>query len=149
MEDAAGTTMRPEDLRIRATVLWLYFNDMERIERFYRELLGADVIVDQGWAKVIPASATGFVGLVDGTRGLHQATEQKAVTVSFFTGDLEAWFERAQGVDGFELRTPEITDESGRVRVFVGFDPDGYFLEWDTFLDREGNERLLDLLHRR
>jgi hypothetical protein len=33
--------------------------------------------------------------------------------------------------------------------VFVGYDPDRYFLEWDTFLDREGNERLLDLLGRR
>ena len=37
-------------------------------------------------------------------------------------------------------------DESGRVRVFVGYDPEGYFLEWDTFLDVEGNEELLELL---
>ena len=45
-----------------------------------------------------------------------------------------------------ELRTEEIVMESERVRVFVGYDPDGYFLEWDTFLDREGNERLMELI---
>lgn len=44
------------------------------------------------------------------------------------------------------LRTPDLTDESGRVSVFVAYDPEGYFLEWDTFLDVEGNERLLALL---
>ena len=36
--------------------------------------------------------------------------------------------------------------ESGLVRTLVGYDPDGYFLEWDTFLDLEGNERLIELI---
>ncbi|SVB43183.1 uncharacterized protein METZ01_LOCUS196037, partial [marine metagenome] len=30
----------------------------------------------------------------------------------------------------------------------VGYDPEGYFLEWDTFLDVEGNEELLRQLRR-
>ena len=33
--------------------------------------------------------------------------------------------------------------------TLVGYDPEGYFLEWDTFLPVEGNERLLELLRRR
>ena len=65
--------------------------------------------------------------------------------MSFFTSDVEAWFERAKAQD-LELRTAELGDESGRVRVFVAYDPEGYFLEWDTFLDVEGNERLVGLL---
>ena len=91
-------------------------------------------------------SSTGYTGLVDGERGLHRATDEKSVTVSFFTDDVEAWFGYMQGQEGFELRTQEIVDESGRVRLFVGYDPEGYFLEWDTFLDVEGNEELLELL---
>ena len=62
------------------------------------------------------------------------------------TDDVEGWFEYMRGREGFELRTEELTDESGRVSVFVGYDPEGYFLEWDTFLDVEGNEELLELL---
>jgi predicted enzyme related to lactoylglutathione lyase len=140
-----GLGSRPADLGISGTVFWLYYRDLAPNQAFYDGLLGVDLLVDQGWAKVYQASATGFVGLVDGARGLHQATEEKGVTLSFFTDDVDAWFQRAQD-QGLELRTPEITDESGRVRTFVAYDAEGYFLEWDTFLDVEGNAALLEAL---
>ena len=142
---APTTGQRPENLTVQATVLWLYYDDVPGAQAFYEELLGADLMVDQGWAKVYPASATGYIGLVDGTRGLHTATEEKGVTVSFFTDDVDAWLGRARAGE-IELRTPEIVEESGRVRVFVAYDSEGYFLEWDTFLDVDGNEMLLEQL---
>jgi uncharacterized glyoxalase superfamily protein PhnB len=142
-----GIGSRPPELSISATVYWLYYEDLSASEAFYERLLGSGPIVDQGWAKLYQASATGFVGLVDGARGLHRATEEKGVTLSFFTRDVEAWFDRAAD-QGLELRTPEITDESGRVRVFVAYDGEGYFLEWDTFLDVDGNQELLEALVR-
>ena len=142
-----GNGSRPADLTVQATVLWLYYDDIPSIQSFWERLLGVELLVDQGWAKVYQAGPTGFVGPVDGSRGLHQVTEEKGVTVSFFTSDVVAWFDRVRE-QGLELRTPEITDESGRVSVFVGYDPEGYFLEWDTFLDEPGNERLLELLRR-
>ena len=140
-----GDTPRPSELRVQATVLWLYYDDIPAIQEFWESTLGVDLMLDQGWAKVYQASPTGFIGPVDGTRGLHTATEEKAVTVSFFTDDVGAWLDRARQL-GIELRTPELTDESGRGSVFVAYDPEGYFLEWDTFLDVDGNGRLFDLL---
>ncbi len=134
------------DLTIAATVLWLYFDELEPIQQFYEEALGSEMIVDQGWAKVYFTSRTGFIGFVDGARGLHTATEQKGVTVSFLTNDIESWFDHMREQDGFEFRTDELGDESGRVRTFVGYDPSGYFLEWDEFLDQPGNERLIQTL---
>ena len=139
-------TDRPDDLGLQATVLWLYYRDMERMERFYRDTFGHDIIVDQGWAKVFAVSSAGYLGLVDGERGLHQSTDEKSVTVSFFTDDVEGWFDYMQGVEGFEFRTGELGEERGRVTTLVGYDPEGYFLEWDTFLDVEGNEELLEIL---
>ena len=141
-------TSRPSELGVQATVLWLYYRDLERVERFYRDMLHHERIVDQGWAKVFPVSSSGYLGLVDGERGLHPATDEKSVTVSFFTDDVEGWLEYMRGREDFQLRTQELTEESGRVSVFVGYDPEGYFLEWDTFLDVEGNEELLALLGR-
>lgn len=138
---------RPSELGVQATVLWLYYRDLDGMQQFYEDLLGATLLVDQGWAKVYQVAGSGFIGLVDGERGLHQATEQKGVTVSFFTDDVDGWFERAAARPGFELRTPEVTGESGRVRVFVAYDPEGYFLEWDTFLEVEENDALLQLLN--
>ncbi len=136
---------RPPELGVVGTVFWLYYQDLAPNQAFYERLLGVDLLVDQGWAKVYQASASGFIGLVDGERGLHQATDQKAVTLSFFTGDVDAWLERVRNL-GLELRAPEIGEESARVRVFVAYDAEGYFLEWDTFLDVDDNRRLLGAL---
>jgi hypothetical protein len=135
-----------DGLTITATVLWLYYDVLAPIQRFYEQALGVRMIVDQGWAKVYPTSRTGFIGFVDGARGLHRATAEKGVSVSFLTDDVEAWFERMAGQPDFEFRTEELGDESGRVRTFVGYDPGRYVLEWDTFLNTAGNEELVALL---
>ena len=74
-----------------------------------------------------------------------QATEEKAVTVAFFTHEIDGWWERVMA-RGVPLRSQEIGDESGRVRTFVGYDPGGYFLEWDAFLVLEENAVLLEYL---
>jgi catechol 2,3-dioxygenase-like lactoylglutathione lyase family enzyme len=142
------STSRPEALRVQATVLWLYYRDIEAALAWYERTLDTRLLVDQGWAKVVPVSGTGYLGFVDGSRGLHQATEQKAVTVSFFTDDVDGWLAALGGRTDLPLRTPEITDEDGRVRTFVGYDPEGYYVEWDTFRDVEGNGRLLALLRK-
>ena len=140
---AGGT--RPANLRVQGTVLWLYYNDIPGMQTFYEELLGVDLLVDQGWAKVYQGSRTGFIGLVDGERGLHTATEDKSVTVSFFTSDVAGWRERTNA-QGVEARTPDLGTESGLVSTWVAYDPEGYFLEWDTFLDAEENALLNPLL---
>jgi catechol 2,3-dioxygenase-like lactoylglutathione lyase family enzyme len=140
------TAGRPKELGIKATVLWMYYKDMEAIQKFYEGVLGFEQVVDQGWAKIYATSKTGFIGPVDETKGMHRSTEKKGVTVSWFTSNVDAWFEYLKSQSSFRLRTQEILDESGKVRVFVGYDPEDYFLEFDTFLDVEGNEELLKRL---
>lgn len=140
---SGATTARPAELGVRATVQWLYFRDTAATNDFYTGLLGTEPTVDQGWAWAYPLSSSGFLGVVDGTRGLHQATDDKGVTLSLIVEDVEAWYDWMRGVSGFDWRSDEIGDESGRVKVFVGYDPEGYYLEWDEFLDVEGNEDLM------
>ena len=67
------------------------------------------------------------------------------MTVSFLTSDVAAWRERTER-QGVESRTPELGTEGGRVTTWVAYDPEGYFLEWDTFLEDAENARLLPLL---
>jgi len=122
----------PEGLGFKATVLWFYYKDMEGIQRFYEEVLGMDLIVDQGWAKIYPAGPTGYFGLVDEKLGMHNYTEQKAVTMSFFTADIDGWYEYLSTNDSIEMRSPKIEEED-EYRAFVAYDPEGYFLEWDVF----------------
>ncbi|MDX1396825.1 MAG: VOC family protein, partial [Gemmatimonadota bacterium] len=135
----------PGDLGFKATVLWLYYRDIPGMRRFYENELGLDMIVDQGLAKIYPTSRTGFIGLVDETRGMHSYTEDKAVTLSFLTDDLDAWFEHARA-GAFELRSDSIETGNPRYRAFVGYDPEGYFVEFDTFLDHFDNQALLEAI---
>jgi catechol 2,3-dioxygenase-like lactoylglutathione lyase family enzyme len=144
-----ASTRRPKELGIRATILWMYYKDMDAIQRFYGDVMGFEQVVDQGWAKIYQTSPTGFIGPVDETRGMHRFTQDKGVTASWFTEDVDGWFEYLKTQSAFTFRTPEIMDESGKVRVFVGYDPENYFLEFDTFLDVEGNEELVRRLARR
>ncbi|MDH3733719.1 MAG: VOC family protein [Gemmatimonadota bacterium] len=137
----------PGDLGFKATVIWTYYRDIPAMQRFYEDRFGLDMIVDQGLAKIYPTSATGYLGLVDETRGMHRFTEDKAVTLSFLTDDLDRWFERAR--DGaFELRSEAIETGNPRYRAFVGYDPEGYFIEFDTFLEHPDNDDLMAALGR-
>ncbi|MFC1543771.1 VOC family protein [Gemmatimonadota bacterium] len=139
----------PSGLGFKATVLWLYYRDCNAIRSFYARTLGLEEVVDQGWAWIYQASPSGFIGPVDETRGMHNWTEKKAVTVSFITDDLEGWFSHVQATGAFALRHLEIElDDAQRFRAFVGYDPEGYYLEFDTFLPHPLNSRLLESLER-
>jgi hypothetical protein len=138
-------TSRPPDAGFKASVVWLYYPLLAPIQRFYEEVLGLSLLVDQGWAKIYPASATAFIGLVDGARGMHKPTPQKGVTVSFFTADIQGWFKALTAESAFRFKTPAI-DANPRFSAFVGFDPEGYFLEFDAFHEHPDNRRLLEYL---
>ncbi|MCP4902539.1 MAG: VOC family protein [bacterium] len=147
---ADTATSRPANLGIKATVLWLYTPDVEAMRQFYEDVMGFELTVDQGWAKIHATSPTGFIGPVDGARGMHSWTENKGVTVSFFTTDIDGWFAHLKEQPNFVLRTEEIIEESrAGARVFVGYDPDGYFIEFDEFFEAEGNAELLERLQSR
>lgn len=142
-----GGSPVPSGPSVKATVLWLYYNDLAAAQRFYEDKLGFELIVDQGWAKIYQTSSSGFIGLVDQARGMHRATEKKGVTASFFTNALDGWFAHVKGRQTFQLRSTEVDrDEQGRYRAFVGYDPEGYYLEFDTFLPHPQNKGLLEAL---
>ena len=78
---------------------------------------------------------------------MHSWTEKKGVTVSFLTNNVDAWFEYLKSQETFTFRSQEVqAEDRAGVRVFVGYDPEGYFLEFDTFLETETNQVLLGLL---
>ncbi len=145
---AAGiSSRRPANLGLLANVIWLYYRDVPAAREFYEQTLGAKLLVDQEFAKVISSSPTGFIGLVDESQGLHRFSEEKAVTIAFITDNVDDWFIR--------LATPGLTmkEEIGSslavpVRAFVTLDPAGYYLEFDRFLDDGRNRRLLYFLNK-
>ncbi len=140
-------TTVPEGLGFNATITWLYYKDIPAMEKFYQEVLGLPLIADQGWAKIYQASASGYIGLVDERRGMHSYTEKKAVNVSFILKDIDGWFQYVNESKIFELREREVsTGPENKYRAFVGYDPEGYFMEFDTFYPHEDNNLLMKYL---
>lgn len=135
------------ELNIRAVAFSAYFDDLDEATSFYESLFNVSAIGELDGAPLYQMSGSGFLALVAGGDELHQSTKENGVTLSFLTTDVDGWFERASNWTGFDLRTPEILNESDLVRVFVGYDPSGIFLEWDTFLDLPGNEELMKYLN--
>jgi catechol 2,3-dioxygenase-like lactoylglutathione lyase family enzyme len=137
----------PAGLGFNATVTWLYYKDLPGMQAFYEEVMGLRQVVDQGWAKVYQGSRTGFIGLVDERRGMNRWSEKKAVNVSFIIDDLDGWFAYAKARGSFPLRSTAVSnDDAGRYRAFVGYDPEGYFMEFDLFREHALNRTLMSYL---
>jgi lactoylglutathione lyase len=134
---------RPANLAVRGSIFWLYYEDLAGAQQFYEDALGLELLVDQEIPKIYSSSPTGFIGLNDAKISSHSATEEKAVNLSFFTDDADAWLRHLQA-KGVRLRSEEIFVESDAVRVCIAYDPEGYFLEFDAFLDTEENKDIID-----
>lgn len=113
----------PPDLGIT----FLYYRDLPGAMRFYGEVLGLPLAIDQGWSKIYRIAGTAHVGLVDETKGMHRAAETKPVQLCLRVPDVAAWhrFLAAQGVAVGGLRE---NAELG-IRAFTCRDPEGYQIE--------------------
>lgn len=133
-----------KQLSFHGAITWLYYKDMLAMQDFVENTFGLELVADQGWTKIYRATDTGFIGLVDERRGMHKFTEEKGVTVSFVIEDLDGWYKYVQANTPFELREGAFEEEpDGRYKAFVGFDPEGYFLEFDKFFDHPDNKKLM------
>lgn len=135
-------------LPIPATVLWLYYQDMPRIARFLSEGMGLSMAVDQGFAQIYPVAGSAFLGPVRAGEGLHPYSEKKLVTVALITDEFDAWLAHLQHYPEFEAQTAAMDEVADRVRFFYGLDPEGYFIEFDQFLDVAANADLRRRLQR-
>ena len=135
-------------MSIRATAFSVYYPDLGDVGDVgtARAFFEALFEVREGGAlngvPVYPISSSGFVALEAYEGPPLTSPGENGMTLSFFTSDVDAWFERASSWPGFKLRTEEVLNEGGLVRVFVGYDPAGIFLEWDTFLEVPENQLL-------
>jgi catechol 2,3-dioxygenase-like lactoylglutathione lyase family enzyme len=137
----AEENIRPQELGIQGSIFWLYYQDLKEAQNFYETTLKLEFLVNQGFAQIYASSVSGFIGPVDGSRGLHPFTEKKAVNIGFITDQIEQWYEYL--VDkGLKIKRPLDETVQGRVRAFVVFDTADYYFEFDCFNPHPDNQRL-------
>jgi len=119
---------------LASCITWFYYEDIAAAEMFYRETLGLALVEDQGWAKILEAGGSAFVGLVDGERGFCKPRGESAVLLTFVVEDVAGWYERLRQAGVPILR--ELAEHAEiQVRCFFIRDPGGYAVEIQQFLD--------------
>jgi lactoylglutathione lyase len=131
MKMESNTEGPPEGGRVDLAITFLYFRDLPGAQRFYEDMLGLTLAIDQGWSKIYRIAESAHVGLVDETKGAHRASDTKPVQLCLRVPDVDAWhgWIASRGSDG--LTEPKTVESLG-IRVFVLNDPEGHQIEIQT-----------------
>ena len=124
------------DRTVKSQITFLYYKDLAEPQRFYGEIMGFELVEDQGWAKIYRIGGNAFVGLVDETKGSRKVKEDSAVLFTLVVDDVPGWYDylKSQGVK--IVRELGQSDEIQVQYCFVE-DPGGYMIEIERFLKPE------------
>jgi predicted enzyme related to lactoylglutathione lyase len=125
--------------KIQSQITFLYYRDIEPISSFHENVLGLELVEDQGWAKIYRTSGNAFLGVVAGDKGFHKPQEKNAVLVTLAVADVPGWYDYLKD-KGVNLLTEVTHSEEIQVRCFFFEDPGGYTYEIEQFLKPELGE---------
>ena len=117
---------------IAQSVTWVYTDDLPGTSRFYAETLGLELALDQGGCHIYRTSPTGFLGVCIARPGRY--VEPKGVVITIVTPDVDGWYRHLCAAGIRPEGAPE-KSEKFNVYCFFAKDPNGYLLEFQTFLD--------------
>lgn len=96
LADAPRFETSVKNLNFYGSITWTYHNDMLLMQKFYEEVLGYQLVANQGWTKIYQTSKTGFIGLVDERRGMEDYADTKAVEIEWGIQDMEGFTKYAE-----------------------------------------------------
>ena len=123
-----STALRPPTGGTELAITFLYYRDLAQAMRFYEEVMGFELAIDQGWSKIYRIVESAHLGLVDEARGMNKWRAKKPVQICIRVPDVAAWhaYARARELPG--LSELFQNDQLG-IRAFVFEDPEGYQIE--------------------
>jgi catechol 2,3-dioxygenase-like lactoylglutathione lyase family enzyme len=114
-------------------ITFFYYKDLDQAAHFYADILGLELVIDQGFAKVFRVAESAYLGVVDETKGAHRASETKPVELTLVVSDPDAWYAylKTRGVE--TINEPHDVEDP-HIRCFLLHDPEGYLIEIQKFL---------------
>lgn len=117
-------------------ITFFYYRDLAIAMRFYENVIGLPLAIDQGWCKIYQICPGAHVGLVDESKGMNKWAPTKPVQLCIRVPDVDAWYIYATEENLDNLSALFVNDEIG-IRAFVFNDPEGYQIEVQS-ATREG-----------
>ena len=109
-------------------ITFLYYRDLPKAMRFYEDVIGLPLAIDQGWCKIYKICTGAHVGLVDETKGMNKWSPTKPVQLCIRVSDVDEWYAYATASKLDNLSELFQNDEIG-IRAFTFTDPEGYQIE--------------------
>jgi catechol-2,3-dioxygenase len=115
-------------------ITFFYYEDINAVAPFYERVLGFELVLDQGLARIYRVAQNSFFGIVDENRGHLRHQEMSAVLLTIVTQDVEDWHSRLK-----ELGIPALSEirHGTYCDHFFFEDPAGYAIEVQRFRDPE------------
>lgn len=113
---------------VKGVITWLYYNDFEKAVKYYEDVLGFPMVVDQGWSTIHEIREGAYVGVVDGARGYHKANPIKPVILCINVIDADAWHKKLTD-NGVKIEEKPKESERLKIKVFMFNDIEGYTIE--------------------
>ena len=120
---------------IEGMFTFTYYDDLDEAERFFRDVMGFEKVIDVDFAKVYRVAGNSHVGLVDSSKGFLKTSEDKPVMLTFVVDDIEAWNQRLKEAN-VEITQPPKEAAYLRMKTMLFKDPEGYVLEVLEFLKK-------------
>lgn len=120
---------------VNGLITFFYYENLERAAKFYEEIMGFELTVDQKWAKIYKVAENAFMGCVNGQRGYHKPGVEKPVMLTLVVDDPDDWYSRLKSQGVKILSEPHDNNELN-LRIFLFEDPEGYVIEVQKFYNQ-------------
>ena len=100
--------------------------------RFYKETIGLDLAIDQGFAKIFRVGETAYLGLINAKLSVVKLSEDKSVALTILVSNVDGWFQHLTNLGIPTFRESHDVPKIG-IRFFPLKNPEGYLVEIQYF----------------
>jgi catechol 2,3-dioxygenase-like lactoylglutathione lyase family enzyme len=120
---------------IEQQITFLTTQDLTTTARFYEELLGLQLKLDQGSCKIYTITQTSFLGFCQIVNTSQEHSEDpEYVIFTLVTHEVDAWFTFLESQQVDIEKPPAVNPKYNIYHCFLR-DPNGYLIEIQEFLD--------------
>jgi predicted enzyme related to lactoylglutathione lyase len=117
--------------RIDGQITFLYTNILDETSKFYEEVIGLDLVLDQGKCRIYQATEGGYIGFCQ----RHTAPVNPSnLIITLVTPSVDEWYERLVKKGVVFEKPPQENPDFKIYHTFLK-DPNGYLVEIQKFLD--------------